>query len=558
MNLLLVLISAAFYVLSFPLWGAGFLAFFALVPLFMAVERARSTARGMACGIAWGAFMSTGLGYWLFPTLTDHFNVWPPKAVLFFLLCVVLPSCLIYGGVFLVYRFVHHAHLAWYALVLPAIWTLAEYLKEMVPFLLPWGAVGYAVLPFQRFVQIADVAGVHGLTFLVVMINAMLCFMWRRTRQKKHYYGRSLINSKPIFRKKKPMTSAGPLLMLALAICIPVIYGTLRIYGIEKEINRKKADLSAIQAVLVQGNFSLHERWSGMGFYQRLQTYLDMSISGTEAGRSPTQAEDDKTEASGKEEERADGNGNRAQAPMGETAGHRVIVWPETTLNAPGLLSDDLFRQIMDMIGDDALLIAGGLKQDDASGRVMNSAYLVSDNGMLTRYDKNILLPYGETTMMVDWLGQYYTAPSEFAPGQTPSCIDTPYGRVGVSICFEILYPRYIARSVASGADFIVNISNDGWFGDSAMPHMHLNAARMRAIENRRFLLRAANNGISAIISPDGRIVTRTDLFQRQRIDGDFVYLDIAAPYTRFGDWLIIFSAAILAISLLAIFLRKD
>lgn len=558
MNLLLVLISAVFYVLSFPLWDVGFFAFFALVPLFMAIERARSTARGMACGIVWGVLMSTGLGYWLFPTLTDHFNVWPPKAALFFLLCVVLPSCLIYGGAALVHRFVHHTHLAWYALVLPGIWTLAEYLKETVPVLLPWGAVGYAVLPFQRFVQIADVAGVHGLTFLVVMINAVLYCIWRRFRQKKNYYGGSIINSKLYFRKKKPAPAGGPLLLLILTICIPVIYGTLRMDGIGREINRKKADSSLLHAVLVQGNFSLHDRWSGMGFYQRLQTYLDMSISGTGADRSRTRAEDHETEDPDGEKERAGGDEKQARGPVGETAGHRVVVWPETTLNAPGLLSDDLFRQIMEMIGDDALLISGGLKQDDASGRVMNSAYLVSGNGILTRYDKNILLPYAETAMMVDWLGQYYTAPSEFAPGRTPSCLDTPHGRVGISICFEILYPRYIARSAASGADFLVNMSNDGWFGDSAMPYMHLNAARMRAIENRRFLLRAANNGISAIISPDGRIVSRTDLFQRQRIDGDLVYLDVVTPYTRFGDWLIVFSALVLGMALLRMILDKD
>jgi apolipoprotein N-acyltransferase len=512
MNLLLVLISALFYVLSFPLWNIGFTAFFALVTLFVVVERARSTTRGMSFGIAWGALMSTGLGYWLYPTLTNHFNVWPPKAVLFILLCVVLPSCLIYGGVTLVYRFVYRDHPIWYVLVLPSLWTLGEYLKEVIPVLLPWGAIGYAVLPYDRFVQIADVAGVHGLTFLMVMINALLWLLWRRARGKI----------------KKASTLTVPLALLVLVTAVPLVYGMIRIKQVQEKIQEKTALHSSIQAVLVQGNFSLHDRWSGMGFYNRLQAYLEMSAKDTGQMGQDTEGENEETEMI------IDATRARlTHAPPG-----RVIVWPETTLNVLAHLDDHLFRQIMDFIGDKTLLISG--------------------NGMLSRYDKNILLPYAETAMMFDWLGRYYTAPGEFAPGRTPACLDTPHGRAGISICFEILYPRYIARSVSSGADFLVNISNDGWFGNSAMPHMHLNAARMRAIENRRFMLRAANNGFSALIAPDGRMVSRTDLFQRQRIDGDFVCMDMAAPYTRFGDWLVFFSAIVLGIALLRMVFDKD
>lgn len=89
------------------------------------------------------------------------------------------------------------------------------------------------------------------------------------------------------------------------------------------------------------------------------------------------------------------------------------------------------------------------------------------------------------------------------------------------------------------------------------MPYMHLNAARMRAIENRRFLLRAANSGISAVINPDGRIASQTSLFQRQAIDGDFVSLDAMSPYTRLGNWPVLFSLFVLGGVLLRIVLKK-
>ncbi len=519
LNVLLVLISTILYVVSFPLWNAGFAAFFALVPLFWAIERARSIPRAMGYGVVWGALVSAGMGYWLLPTLVTHFGIRPPLAGLFFLASVILPVCLIYAFLVAVYRFVHHRHLAWYAIVVPSLWILAEYVKEMIPVLIPWGGIGYAAMPFHRYVQIADLGGVHGLTGVIVSINAV---MW--------YMVRSVLPMSVVPRKSLLRVNCSPAIVLILAVCLPLVYGHYRLSRIDEAINEKASAGQQVQAILVQGNFDLDERWSGMGFYRRLQTYLEMS-----------------TENSGDM-----GAGNA------EDRKSRVIVWPETTLNEPARLSGSLFRQIMSLIGDDALLVSGGLNQDDATGQVTNCAYLVSGEGALTRYDKRILLPYAETTMLVDWLGQYYTAPSEFAPGRIPPSMETPHGKVGMSICFEILYPGYIAGSVNSGASLLINMSNDAWFGDSPMPYMHLNAARMRAIENRRFLLRAANSGVSAVIAPSGQISARTDLFHRQRIDGDFVHLDVITPYTRYGDWLVFFSGCMLAVALLRVAFAKE
>ncbi len=529
MNLLMVLISSLLYTAAFPLWNVGHAAFIALVPLFMAAENARSTLRAAVYGALWGALVSTGMGYWLFPTLIGHFNVWPPKAVLFFIVSVTLPTAMIYAGLIAVYRFTRSPHVAWYALVVPAIWTLGEYLKEMVPVLLPWGAIGYAALPFERFVQVADIAGIHGLTFIIVMINALVWFMLGLIVRKKPA-GHALFGHRPMSGPSRPkalMAAAG---MLILALSLPAAYGAFRLERVNEDIRNRLRQTVPMEAVLVQGNFDLDDRWSGMGFYNRIGTYLEMSVH-HQAGRDIGEPETREQPESRK----------------------RVIVWPETTLNEPARLDSSLFGHIMNVIGEDALLISGGIHRDDATGKETNCAYLVSGKGGLLRYDKHILLPYAETTLMVDWLGQYYTAPAEFAPGRTASRMDTPHGRVGMSICFEILYPRYIARSTAAGADFLVNMSNDAWFGDSPMPYMHLKAARMRAIENRRFLLRTANSGVSALIAPDGRILGQTDLFQRQVIKGDFVHMSAMSLYTRYGDWLIALCGIILGIRLLAI-----
>ncbi|MGM0402559.1 MAG: apolipoprotein N-acyltransferase [Thermodesulfobacteriota bacterium] len=532
MNLLLILLSALLYILAFPGWDIGFFAFIALVPLFRVVESTRSDLRAIGYGALWGGLVSTGLGYWLLPALIGHFAMWPPKALVFYMLSVTLPACLIYASLSAAYRFVHHRHLAWYAFALPALWTLAEYLKEMVPAILPWGGIGYAALPFYRFVQMADLGGVHALTFVIAAINAVSWFILRSLRPGGVSTGlpAQTTGRLPLRYSKTPFAAV---LVLLLAICLPVLYGSVRLVRINDAINGKMAAGRPLQAVLVQGNFDLDDRWSGMGFYRRLRTYLAMS-----------KGDPGYDDESGKKEK-----GYHQE---------RVIVWPETTLNEPGRMDGELFRQIMHRIGKNALLISGGLHKDTATGQMTNCAYLVSEKGTLMRYDKNILLPYAETSMVFDWLGAYYTAPSEFAAGRTPSFMDTAHGGVGVSICFEILYPRYIARSVASGGEFLVNISNDAWFGDSPMPRMHLNAARMRAIENRRFLLRAANSGFSAVISPDGRVAARTELFQRQSIESDFSRLSALSPYTRWGDWPVLFSGIVLGIALLRMVLKKE
>ena len=105
---------------------------------------------------------------------------------------------------------------------------------------------------------------------------------------------------------------------------------------------------------------------------------------------------------------------------------------------------------------------------------------------------------------------------------------------------------------------YLVNISNDSWFGDSPMPYIHLNSARLRAVENRRFLLRASNSGISAVIAPTGEITAQSGLFKRERVEAAFVRLDSLSFYTRFGDWGILASAGILLFSLVRVIVRNE
>ena len=324
-----------------------------------------------------------------------------------------------------------------------------------------------------------------------------------------------------------------PLIFILLLIVIPVVYGMHQIREIDLSVVQEYKAGRSVRAVLAQGNFSTKERWSGMGFYQRVTNYLEMS----------SEKPNEKTgETTGKK-----GQGDS-----------RVIVWPETTLNTSSKLNAALFVEIMRRIGEYSLLISGGLKTDPETKEVFNSAYFISGAGRLLRYDKNILLPYSETSPLIDLLDAYYSAPSEFTAGRTPLCIKAPEGNVGASICFEILYRGFIRQSVKQGAQYLVNISNASWFGDSPMPYIHLHAARLRAIENRRFLLRTSNSGISAVISPTGKIMSQSRLFTKERIDGNFVKLDQLSFYTRHGNLILFGATIILLIGLFQMILKKD
>jgi len=511
LNLFFLLLSVTGSALALPrvnLWG---LCFFCLIPFFYVLDRAGSISKTLFYGLSWGLGLAFALGYWVFFAVLHQYEVPFAKSLLFFFLCVVVPNAGIYAGFALVCRFFRRNSLFFYALVIPSVWVMMEYAKVVAPFLIPWGGLDIALVGFPEFVQIADITGAYGVIWIATAVNALILFCLKNILA---FYRD---------RQEKALAGAGLSLVIAgLLIAMPVVYGRHQLQSVHASISPLLENPDHLMhATLVQGNFSTKERWSGMGFYQRVLRYLEMS-------------------------------GDKGQA------GRRVIVWPENTLNVSSKLDDALFIELMRGIGEDALLISGGLKADADSGEVFNSAYFISGAGRLMRYDKHILLPYAETSPLIDLLDAYYTAPSEFSAGKTPLCIDSPTGPVGASICFEILYPGLICQSVRAGARYLVNLSNDSWFGDSPMPWVHLNAARLRAIENRRFLLRASTSGISAVIGPDGHPAVQSRLFVQERVDGDFVMLDHLSFYTRYGDWVILASVGIILISLVRLVLRDE
>jgi len=217
-----------------------------------------------------------------------------------------------------------------------------------------------------------------------------------------------------------------------------------------------------------------------------------------------------------------------------------IVVWPEVP--APYYYEEDAgFREYVNNLArmTQANVLLGTVAHTP-QGAPLNSAQLISPTGSpISRYDKVNLVPFGE---FVPWPFHYLadkvsSEVGDFEAGHR--VVVSPAGKhqIGAFICYESVFPGFVRKFAAGGAEVLFNLSNDGWFGQSAARRQHLNIARMRAAENRRWLLRATNDGITAVIDPAGRIRGSLAPNTRAAYYAGFSYISTQTVYTRFGDW---------------------
>lgn len=232
----------------------------------------------------------------------------------------------------------------------------------------------------------------------------------------------------------------------------------------------------------------------------------------------------------------------------------RLIVWPEVP--APVYYYDDArFRETVNGLAQrtGAWLLLNVVPHT-AEGAPLNSALLVSPAGRPAgRYDKMKLVPFGEyVPRPFGLLRKIASEAGDFAPGRQLVTLEADGHRLGAFICYEAVFPHLVRRFSEAGAELLVNISNDGWYGRTAARDQHLKIARMRALENRRWLLRATNNGITAAIDPAGRLVRRLPSFTEAGMAVTFSFLRERTVYARYGDWFVIACALLGAAGLIA------
>jgi apolipoprotein N-acyltransferase len=232
-----------------------------------------------------------------------------------------------------------------------------------------------------------------------------------------------------------------------------------------------------------------------------------------------------------------------------------IIFWPEASTLFPIQDGGEWTQEIIDaakqahiplFIGSDAYI------QD----RVYNSAFLIDADGKILplRYSKMYLVPFGEYVPFQNLLffaGKVVPEISDFTAGETHTLFPLNGRKFAVAICFEVVFPQLSRTFVRNGATLLTTITNDAWFGKSCAPYQHFAMAAMRAIENRRYLVRAANTGISGIVDPYGRVLQKTDIFVPSIMSGRVQWIDEQTLYTQFGDLILYISIAATALVLI-------
>ncbi len=518
---LLVLLSAILQTIIFPLPGVYIFSWVALAPLIVALLRARPAGElevaglvklqpaspgqafllAYACGILWYA----GTCYWIFDTMRHFGGLSTPVAALaLFLFCCYLG---LYHGFFglLLSLLVGRERDYRRPLVLaPFLWVAVELARTRITGF-PWNLLGIAQVDNVALSRIAGFTGVYGISFEIALVNVALAAAFLIPREKR-----------------------GAMMAAALAAGAVLQAGRL------VEPPSEKADHAAL---LVQENIPVSANWTPLYFQQTLTDLTDLTVKA--AQESATTAAPDRVH----------------ESPL------QLVVWPESP--APFFTNDAHFRDTLSAMArqTNAWTVSGsiGVAQavDGAPPVEFNSAVLISPAGAWTaRYDKAHLVPFGEYLpfpSLFSFAGGLTQEVGQFGHGESRDALDAGGTRLGVFICYESIFPDEVRQFANNGAQVFVNISNDGWYGDSGAYAQHINQTRMRAIENNRWLLSATDTGVTASIDPWGRIVARIPRKQRATLVAPYALTSVTTFYTRHGDW---FAFACAIISLGALFAR--
>lgn len=383
--------------------------------------------------------------------------------------------------------------------LLPAFWLLMEWLRGQGPFAFPWGSLGY-IWTNTPLAQVADLFGVYGVSLLTLCVLSLLVSPWAF-----HPYGRY-----------NPRFSVA-----AAAILLLSWWG----YGIMRQATLPF--VATKTALLVQGSTDPFERAKSLDPVEaEIALYERLSREGiARLGRHPD-----------------------------------VVVWPEGVI-MDGTIGMGMGREqaVQASVGGTPLITGGASYDDD--GNDFNSVYSLAHGKLVTRYDKRYLVPFGEYfpgakvfrpvyEMVFAWFGLGFGQSGRVGEVTRPLRVNN--GKAGAYICYESVFPQIARGMVAKGANYLVNISNDAWFGQGSGVWQHFYMGNMRAIETRRYLLRAGNNGVTALVNPLGKVERLLERNARDSLVVSFGEGSGKTPYVRFGDllilWLLLYAVAVIFI----------
>lgn len=492
--------SSLLLILSFPNFNLWFLAWIGFLPLLFAIE-GKKPIEAFRISYLTGAIFFIGTIYWL-----GHVTL--PGMI------IVALYLALYFGIFglIACRGLHFD--GYLSLVfIPAAWVTSEYMRAHFLTGFPWALLGHSQSYNLPVIQIADITGAYGVSFLIVMVNVSLYLMI------KNY--------------KKTESFMAFLFIITIAVFIVLYYGYLRLNNIFTGERLKVA--------VVQGNIPQDQKWDADFREKIIRKYEDLTRQAA------------------------------AERPD-------LIVWPETSV--PGFLEaeEDLGYRVKSLAAYASTPILVGTPAERAgSESYYNSAMLISGEGKyIGCYDKIHLVPFGEyipfkkTFSFVEKFaknpigdfssGKEYTVFNIYISRtrRDGGSIFRTVKRAGFSamICFEDIFPDIARNFVKSGALFLINMTNDAWFGETNAPYQHAQSSVFRAVENRVNVVRAANTGLSCFIDQKGRIIGTVSDKGKELFKDGFKICEITVTKTKtfynlYGD---IFTYICIFITILCIF----
>jgi apolipoprotein N-acyltransferase len=467
--------------LSFPKFGTGALAWVALAPLLIALPGAGGW-RALRLGYVTGAVSSLGLLYWTALVVVQYGGLALPVGVL-----VMLALCLAFS--------VFHALFGWATARLigtfgpagllgaPLVWVATELLRVHTFFEFPWCLLGYSQHDNLPFIQIASVTAVYGVSFLVSAASAVLAFVAAEKTARRRW--------------------------AAVAALVFLLGGSFA-WG-TRAMGRPIPETGRVVVGLVQGGIRQEDKWVPENAWTNIGRHLELT---------------------------------REAAARGA----RLVVWPESAV--PFLFDEEgaLAALLRETVRREHIYLFFG--NDDrevtpsGTERIYVGAKLLDPQGELVyRYRKMHLVPFGEYVPLkgLFTLGGRFAAKlvqevSDFTPGKHAATGEVDGHRIGGYICYEAIFPSLVRRFTAQGAQLLVNVTNDAWYGTTSAPYQHLAMAAFRAVENGRYMVRAANTGITAVVDPRGRVLEETRLFERAVLVREVPFVREQTFYARHGD----------------------
>ncbi|MBF0211605.1 MAG: apolipoprotein N-acyltransferase, partial [Desulfamplus sp.] len=504
-------LSGFLLTLSFPNSEVDWLAWIALVPLILSLDKINGK-RAFKFGFVMGLSHFLSLLYWIVPTISTYGQL--P-------LLLALPILILLSGYLALYPALFALGLSYLKvnsklmpLTAAALWVSLEYIRSIFMSGFPWGLVGYSQYSHLELIQIADITSVYGISFIVVLTNAVIARILA-LKSKQNYKSEIAISIFSLF----------------LIFGFLIGYGKFRITDIKNESDKGKI----LNISVVQGNIEQALKWEEAYQKSTIEKYCKLSIKAAQEFKLNFQNRGAKSDKL------------------------NLIIFPETALPFYYTWNKNLSNEINSCIkdvGTNFLIGSPSFKTIDKAAKIYqfyNRAYMVNELGVVIgSYDKVHLVPFGEYVPFgryLSFLGKIIAQAGDFSAGKRdaqPLLFNLSSDSVksnsvlsssaGVLICFEVIFPYLARESVNNGAQLLVTMTNDAWFGYTSAPKQHFAMAIFRAVENRRAVARAANTGISGFIDPTGKVLQTSNLFEDAALTEPLPAMTIQTFYSKFGD----------------------